>query len=448
MSPNQTPDPCRAEFEAGYFGNAPQGVKARERSGDGYLCMGPQAAWTTWQLAWKAATAHQASVPQYTAPLAAAEPAAPFQPRVQPWLLACFGEMIAGDREERNHRFLEEALELVQACGCSASEAHQLVDYVYGRPVGEPPQEVGGVMVTLAALCLANGLDMHDAAEVELARIWTKVEAIRAKQAAKPKHSPLPGVATSAPAAAPAGLAPTEQQAHDLGAKGAPATDAERMLFEAWMRGHCWALCATWDGKGYRSDAEQGGNLDPRAAATRRLWAAWRDRAALAAPALSHPTGVDPEHGPMLDAATAGELAFYDYAVQQHCAATLEILDSKDTGAGANTEPWATVRKRLLALAQAAASVLGGARPMDLAPRDGTHILAWLPDSETWYVVCWADASMGIRKELRGARPGWHLAWDGYRFDTPAPDYWQPLPARPDRPAVGMADAKGPTDGR
>lgn len=118
--------------------------------------------------------------------------AAAFQARVEPWLVACFGEMIAGDREERNHRFLEEALELVQSCGCSANEAHQLVDYVYGRPVGDPPQEVGGVMVTLAALCLANDLDMHVASETELARIWTKVEAIRAKQAAKPKHSPLP----------------------------------------------------------------------------------------------------------------------------------------------------------------------------------------------------------------------------------------------------------------
>ena len=115
-----------------------------------------------------------------------------FQQRVQPWLLACFGEMIAGDREERNHRFLEEALELVQSCGCTAHEAHQLVDYVYGRDVGDPPQEVGGVMVTLAALCLANGLDMHANGETELARIWTKVEAIRAKQASKPKHSPLP----------------------------------------------------------------------------------------------------------------------------------------------------------------------------------------------------------------------------------------------------------------
>lgn len=115
-----------------------------------------------------------------------------FQSRVLPWLLVCFGERIAADTTERNHRFLEESLELVQACGATQSEAHQLVDYVYGRPVGDKPQEVGGVMVTLAALCLAQGVDMHAAGEGELARIWTKVEAIRAKQAAKPKHGPLP----------------------------------------------------------------------------------------------------------------------------------------------------------------------------------------------------------------------------------------------------------------
>lgn len=143
--------------------------------------------------------------------LAAKQAGAPFQQRVQPWMLACFGEAIAADREERNHRFLEEALELVQATGCTAGEAHQLVDYVFARPVGEPAQEVGGVMVTLAALCLAQGLDMHDAGEVELARIWTKVEAIRAKQAAKPKHSPLPMAAAPAPAAAQAD-APTVQR--------------------------------------------------------------------------------------------------------------------------------------------------------------------------------------------------------------------------------------------
>jgi hypothetical protein len=83
----------------------------------------------------------------------------------------------------------------------------------------------------------------------------------------------------------PLPFAPTEHQAYELGAKGAPATEREHLLFEAWMRGHCWALCAEWDGNSYRSHAEQGGEVDPRAMATRRLWAAWRDRAALGVPA-------------------------------------------------------------------------------------------------------------------------------------------------------------------
>lgn len=115
-----------------------------------------------------------------------------FQSRVHDWMLVCFGEAIAADVTERNHRFLEEALELVQAKGCTASEAHQLVDYVYGRDVGEVNQEAGGVLVTLAALLTAAEIDMALAGETELARVWTKVEQIRAKQAAKPRHSPLP----------------------------------------------------------------------------------------------------------------------------------------------------------------------------------------------------------------------------------------------------------------
>lgn len=129
----------------------------------------------------------------YLAPVSAGES---FQSRVLPWLLECFGAAIANDTVERNHRFLEEALELVQACGCHADEAHKLVDYVYGRPDGEKSQEVGGVMVTLAALCLAQGLDMRLAGETELARINqpVMVERIREKQKRKPAMSPLPGV--------------------------------------------------------------------------------------------------------------------------------------------------------------------------------------------------------------------------------------------------------------
>jgi hypothetical protein len=139
------------------------------------------------------------SILAHAAPAVA--PTEAFQARVHPWMIACFGAAIATDAIERNHRFFEEAAELVQACGMTASEAHQLVDYTWSRPVGEKNQEAGGVMVTLAALCLAQGLDMHAAGETELARISAPetMAKIRAKQAAKPKHSPLP---ESAPAQA------------------------------------------------------------------------------------------------------------------------------------------------------------------------------------------------------------------------------------------------------
>lgn len=115
-----------------------------------------------------------------------------FQYRVKIWGLNCFGSLFSLDKSERNHRFLEEALELVQACGCTQKDAHMLVEYVFNRPVGEKEQEAGGVMTTLAALCGAQELDMEDAGEKELIRVWNEIEMIRAKQLTKPKHSPLP----------------------------------------------------------------------------------------------------------------------------------------------------------------------------------------------------------------------------------------------------------------
>lgn len=115
-----------------------------------------------------------------------------YQEQIHGWMLSCFGYDISCDTVERNHRFIEEALELVQACGATKDECHQLVDYVYGRPVGEPFQEVGGVMVTLAALCTAQKLNMDEAGKKELKRAWNKVKEIREKQAAKPQFSPLP----------------------------------------------------------------------------------------------------------------------------------------------------------------------------------------------------------------------------------------------------------------
>ena len=115
-----------------------------------------------------------------------------FQDRVMQWAVECFGPIIPLDKTERSHRFIEEALELVQSCGLSADECHQLVDYVFDRPVGEKSQEAGGTFLTLAALCAAQGLDMDLCAETELERVWIKMDTIRKKQAAKPKHTPLP----------------------------------------------------------------------------------------------------------------------------------------------------------------------------------------------------------------------------------------------------------------
>jgi hypothetical protein len=118
--------------------------------------------------------------------------AEPFQVRVKSWLRACFGDTVGADREERTHRFLEEAIELAQANGCSKRETLMLVDYVFSRPHGKIDEEVGGVMVTLAGLCNAIGVSMHDAGDRELARNWRQIDHIRAKRASKPRGSPLP----------------------------------------------------------------------------------------------------------------------------------------------------------------------------------------------------------------------------------------------------------------
>lgn len=113
------------------------------------------------------------------------------QSRVEEWMSRCFGFIIAGDVVERNYRFIEEALELVQACGMSKSDVLKLVDYVYSRPVGNQFQEVGGVFVTLSALCSANDIDLHTAASIEIDRI-NEVDVlldIREKQKNKPNRS-------------------------------------------------------------------------------------------------------------------------------------------------------------------------------------------------------------------------------------------------------------------
>jgi hypothetical protein len=117
-----------------------------------------------------------------------------FQTRVENWFTECFDKS-AGDRTERADRFLEEAIEMLQAAEYPKKRIYKLIDHVYGRPIGELHQEVGAVMLTLATFCLAHELDMHEAGDTELERVSAPemITRLRAKHKASDPNSPLPG---------------------------------------------------------------------------------------------------------------------------------------------------------------------------------------------------------------------------------------------------------------
>lgn len=71
----------------------------------------------------------------------------------------------------RARRFIEEALELAQACGVEQEKARAILDHVYSRPPGDPYQEVGGVGMTLLPLCEMIGISAEQAFEDEYARV-------------------------------------------------------------------------------------------------------------------------------------------------------------------------------------------------------------------------------------------------------------------------------------
>ncbi len=99
---------------------------------------------------------------------------------VLPWLYSIFG-VTAYNRAYRAARFLEEAIELCQSVGLDRESAAALVDYVYDREIGEPRQELGGVMLTTLALAENLGLDAEEALQVEFARALAFDDEKRAK---------------------------------------------------------------------------------------------------------------------------------------------------------------------------------------------------------------------------------------------------------------------------
>lgn len=109
-----------------------------------------------------------------------------YQANVHKWMESVIPGW-AARKNERLFRFNEESLELVQSLDMTKDEVLRMVDYVYGRPIGEPAQELGGTMVTLAALCNAHELDMLVAGYDELNRVSTPEisEKIKAKHKLK-----------------------------------------------------------------------------------------------------------------------------------------------------------------------------------------------------------------------------------------------------------------------
>lgn len=117
-----------------------------------------------------------------------------FQSMVYHWMQACFGPDDTASVQQRGWRFTEEAIELAQATGVTEDDVIKLVRRCYSRPVGEPTQEVGGVLVTLSGLCTALDIDMQHAGWQEVTRCWTMLPQIQAKNAAKKLDICMPGV--------------------------------------------------------------------------------------------------------------------------------------------------------------------------------------------------------------------------------------------------------------
>jgi NTP pyrophosphatase (non-canonical NTP hydrolase) len=106
------------------------------------------------------------------------------QQKILRWAVTTFGAD-ASTEAERITRFAEEAVELAQAAGLDKGKMLALVEHVYGKPVGERAQEVGGVGLTLLAYCEAAGLS----AEAEERREWARALAFPADQIRKRQNA-------------------------------------------------------------------------------------------------------------------------------------------------------------------------------------------------------------------------------------------------------------------
>lgn len=92
------------------------------------------------------------------------------QKRVSSWVESRLGGT-AMESKERAMRFLEEALELVQAEGLTFKEVIKLVIHVDDKEPGDTQQELGGTILTLLAYADSKEYILSACAELEIDRI-------------------------------------------------------------------------------------------------------------------------------------------------------------------------------------------------------------------------------------------------------------------------------------
>lgn len=97
------------------------------------------------------------------------------QQKVAAWVRSTFGDHRLFSIPERVRRLVEEVIEVAQAEGMDPDAIKGIVDYVYGRPAGDPAQEAGGVGVTLLAYCTSRGFSAEQTEINEVDRV-TKID--------------------------------------------------------------------------------------------------------------------------------------------------------------------------------------------------------------------------------------------------------------------------------
>lgn len=125
-------------------------------------------------------------------------PAAPVAPNVIDGLRKAVEDI--DDKTEARARFLEEALELVQAAGGTPGEVAWATREVFARPADPVALEVGQVVTALHRLAFAFDVDLEAEAERDRLHILANADSISERHRAKPRYSPAApeGVGTEA----------------------------------------------------------------------------------------------------------------------------------------------------------------------------------------------------------------------------------------------------------